>query len=261
MKMKNIIALAAVAVATVAGASTNYVARVKAGGNAMTVIRDMRNDGELAEPAAFREALEAVDAAAAAGKVEYLNLQAVPRCCPLLARAVVGRRTYLTESLRAELLALCGYGESMRPVEPTTDDAIYADYALQSACAGMIDPMAARTGVLKAAVAPMRRRIRSQGSSFVGADGARRVKEALDGLASELNAPRFGRTREILTHIGLDVEWEAVEAAIPSGDALEALKRGIMDGNTAFPQPLQYRLCVALGVNDYNSFVKEYNGK
>ena len=63
MNMKKILALAAVAVATVAGASTNYVDFATKNRDLCTTVRAMGNDPELADPAAFKETLEAVDKA------------------------------------------------------------------------------------------------------------------------------------------------------------------------------------------------------
>ena len=34
-----------------------------------------------------------------------------------------------------------------------------------------------------------------------------------------------------------------------------------MDGEIAFTGTLQNKLCIALGVEGYNAFVKEYNGE
>ena len=58
MNMKKSLALAAVAVATVAGASTNYVEVAAKNRNLCTTVRAMGNDPELADPVAFRATLE-----------------------------------------------------------------------------------------------------------------------------------------------------------------------------------------------------------
>ena len=57
MNMKSILALAAVAVATVAGASTNYVKQTVRYHNVVTAVSEMSRDSEFADPAAFRAAL------------------------------------------------------------------------------------------------------------------------------------------------------------------------------------------------------------
>ena len=260
MKMKMIMTVAAVALATVAGAATNYVERVAKNRNMVAVVRTMAGDSELSEPAAFRAVLEAVDAAAATGKVD-VALQNVSRCCPLTAKAVLGRRTTLGEKVRTAMLAQCSYDAANKPVEPTLGEAGYVDYRLQLAGAGEAAPSPARMAVLSAAILPIRRWIRANGGTFVGKDGAAKVKAKLDELAKELNAPRFGRAGAILKELGFEVEWEAVQARILGDTEVAEIRTKLLNGETAFSQGLQYRLCVALGVDGYNAFVKEYNGK
>ena len=260
MKMKMIMTVAAVAVATVAGASTNYVEFAVRHRNLVMTVQGMSRDSELAEPAAFRAALETVDAAAATGKVEWA-LQALSRRCPLTAKAVIGRCGHLTAKARADVLAKCGYDAENKSVELTPGEAGYANYALLSASAGAAAPTAARNGILNSAVLPVRRWIRAGGGSFVGADGAKKVKAKLDELAKELNAPRFGKAGAILKEIGIEVEWEAIQARILGDTEVADVRTKLLNGETAFSQGLQYRLCVALGVDGYNAFVREYNGK
>ena len=259
MKMKMIMTVAAVAVATVAGASTNYVERAVKRGNLVQTVSEMSRDGNLADPAAFRTALEAFDKAAATGKVG-VALQKLSRRCPLTVRAVLGRRTDLGEKVRAAMLARCGYDAPNKSVEPTPDETEYVDYRLQLAGAGRIAPGGVRSAVLSAAIRPTRRWIRAQGDSFVGKEGAKRVKGVLDALAAELNAPRFGKAGEILSKLGVEVEWEAVQSRIPSDAEVAEIKALILDGAIPFTPELQNRLCVALGVDGYNAFVREYNG-
>ena len=64
MKMKTIIAVAALVCASAASASTNYVNRAVRRANLVGVVQEMSGDGELADAAAFRRELERVDAAA-----------------------------------------------------------------------------------------------------------------------------------------------------------------------------------------------------
>ena len=258
--MKMIMTVAAVALATVAGASTNYVEFAVRHRNLVMTVQGMSRDSELAEPAAFRAALEAVDAAAATGKVDWA-LQALSRRCPLTAKAVIGRCGHLTAKARADVLANCGYDADNKSVELTSGEAGYANYALLSASAGAAVPAAARNGILNSAVLPVRRWIRAGGGSFVGADGAKKVKAKLDELAKELNAPRFGKAGAILKEIGIEVEWEAIQARILGDTEVAEIRTKLLNGETAFSQGLQYKLCVALGVDGYNAFVKEYNGK
>lgn len=257
--MKMIMTVAAVALATVAGAGTNYVDVAAKHGNLVYAVNKMALDGELSEPAAFRAALEALDRGAATGKVCYAT-HSTSRRCPLTARVVMERFCKpLSEKVRADVLAKCGYDAENRPLEPTPGEAAYANYALQSAGLGLAFPASVRTGVLRAAIQPVRRWIRAEGGTFVGKEGAKQVKAKLDALAKELNAPRFGKAGEILKEIGIDVEWREVKSRILGDTEVAEVRTKLMDGETAFSQGLQYRLCVALGVDGYNAFVKEYN--
>ena len=57
MKTKMIMTVAAVALAAVAGASTNYVELVAKNRNPVATVRAMSGDSELADPEVFRAAL------------------------------------------------------------------------------------------------------------------------------------------------------------------------------------------------------------
>ena len=259
MNMKMILALAAVAVATVAGASTNYVEVAAKTRNLCTTVQKMGKDSALAEPAAFKAALEAVDRAMSTGKVAFAY-QNVSRRCPLTARAVLGRVGYVSDRVRGDLLAVCGSDAANTGLGLTAKEASYANLVLQQACGGAIPVASARNAILSAAVIPTRRMIRSEGGSFVGKEGAKLVKAKLDALAAELNAPRFGKAGELLAELGMDVEWDFIQSHILDAAKVAALKKLLLDGEIPFDGALQNKLCIALGVEGYNAFVKEYNG-
>ena len=260
MKMKTIIAVAAVAVATVAGASTNYVEYAAKNRNLFLTLVAMGRDGELADPAAYRATLEAVDRGIATGDVEIAH-SALMRRCPLAARAVLGRSADFTPKAREDALAVCGYDAPNKPLDLMPGEAGYANYALQAACVGSVPPEGIRKGVLDAAIVPARRAVRADGQSFVGKEGAKRVKAKLDALAAELNAPRFGKAGEMLAAFGIPVEWEFIQSRILADAELDGLKARLLNGEIPFTPVLQNKLCVALGVEGYNAFVREYNGK
>ena len=260
MNMKKILALAAVAVATVAGASTNYVERLARHHSVGLAVWEMSRDGELAEPAAFRAAVRAFDEAAATGKVA-ITYRGLSRRCPLTARAVLERCEQFSERARTDMLKACGYDAKNRSVELQPGEDGYANFALQMACTGDIPVSGVRNGILNAAIVPVRRTIRAKGGSFVGKDGAKLVKAKLDALAAELNAPRFGKAGEILKKLDLEVEWEFIQSRILSDAEVGKLKTRLLGGEIPFDGALQNKLCIALGVEAYNAFVKEYNGK
>ena len=260
MNMKKILALAAVAVATVASASTNYVEVATKTRNLCATVRAMGSDPELADPAAFRATLEAVDTAMATGGV-IRSYQCVSRRCPLTARAVLADTECFSEHVKGDMLAVCGYDAANAGLALTANEAGYTEFVLQAACSGLLPPANVRNTVLNAAIVPVRRTIRAKGGSFVGKDGAKLVKAKLDALAVELNAPRFGKAGKLLAEIGMDVDWEFIQSRILADAELDGLKARLMGGEIPFSQELQNKLCVALGVEAYNAFVKEYNGK
>ena len=258
--MKKILALAAVAVATVASASTNYVEVATKTRNLYATVRAMGSDPELADPAAFRATLEAVDCAIATGEVA-IAYRHVSRQCPLTARAVLGRTECLSERVKGDILAACGYDARNWWLGLLPNETGYVGFALQAACDGTYPADLARSAVLTSAIAPARRKVRAESGSFVGEEGARKVKEVLDGLAAELNAPRFGKAGKILADLGMDLEWDFVQSRILADAELGGIKKRLMDGEVPFNKVLQNKLCIVLGVEAYNAFVTEYNGK
>ena len=260
MKMKSILALAAVAVATVAGASTNYAERVARYHNPAYVVFEMTRDSELTDADALRAALEDLDKTVSTGKVEFA-FRVLSRRLPLTARAYFAKYDHFTKKAAEDALAVCDYDAETRTIDLGTGDPGYANFALQLACIGGSPVSAIRTGILNAAIVPVRRAIRAEGGSFVGKEGAKLVKDRLDALAKELNAPRFGKAGKLLAEIGMDVEWEFIQSRILADAELDGLKTRLLGGEIPFSQELQNKLCIALGVEAYNAFVKEYNGK
>ena len=260
MKLKNIIAVAALACASVASASTNYVEVAKKNWSLVTTVQQMAKDPELADRAAFRKTLEAVDVCLATNGSKR-SYQYVPRCCPLTAKAALAGCAFLSDKARMDALAHCGYDAEVRSLELRPDEAGYANFMLQAAAGGAASARNVRSAILNLAVTPVRRAIRAKGGTFFGKEGGAKVKASLDGLACELNAPRFGKADEILKDIGIEVEWDFIQSVILKDVQIAALKGRLLDGEIPFDGALQNKLCVALGVEVYNDFVKEYNGK
>ena len=257
MKLKNIIAVAAVAVATVAGASTNYVEQAQKH-QLYYVVKAMERDPAFAEPSALRTAIEELDRDLSATNCIPFG---VSRRCPLTAKKVLERRGCFSERVVAAMLAGCGYDAENRFIDLQPGEAGYANFALQAACGGTASALSARNGILNAAVVPARRMVRAEGGTFVGKEGAAKVRALLDALANELNAPRFGNAGAILARLGMEVEWEHVQSLIPGEKEVAELKAKLLGGEIAFSTTLQNKLCIALGVTAYNEFVREYNGK
>ena len=259
MKMKTIIAVAALACASIASAATNYVAIAAKSHNANQVVSAMMRDSELSEPDAFRAALEAVDHAMATGKVK-VAYRFLSRKCPLTVRSTLEGCKAFSPKVREDMLALCGYDAANCGVDLRKGEPGYVNFRLQVACGGNVSVRDVRREVLDAAVVPARRYVWAQGDTFVGKDGAKRVKAILDGLAAELNAPRFGKANELLARIGIEVEWAFIQSRLLGDREVSEVRTKLLDGEIAFSGSLQNKLCVALGVEGYNAFVKEYNG-
>ena len=251
--------MAAVAAVSVAGAATNYVAIAAKSHNANQVVSAMMRDSELSEPAAFRAALEAVDHAMATGKVK-VAYWCLSRKCPLTVRSTLAGCDHYSPKVREQMLALCDYDAANCGVDLRKDEPGYVNFRLQTACWGGVYAANIRREVLDAAVVPARRYVRAQGGTFVGKDGAKKVKAILDGLAAELNAPRFGKAGELLAKLGIEVEWEFIQSRLLGDREVSDVRTKLLDGEIAFSGSLQNKLCIALGVEGYNAFVKEYNG-
>lgn len=260
MKMNTILALAAVAIASVASASTNYVEVAKKNWSLVTTVRQMAKDPELADPSAFRKTLEAVDACMETNGF-WRGYQNIPRCCPLTARATLAGCAFLSDKARKDALSHCGYDAEIRSLELKPNEDGYANFMLQAAAGGATSARNVRSAILSAAIVPVRRTIRHEGGTFVGKEGGERVKAILDALANELNSPRFGNAGELLAEIGIEVEWEFIQSTILKDEQIATLKARLLDGEIPFGPSLQNKLCVALGVDAYNDFVSEYNGK
>ena len=257
MNMKNIIAVAAVAVATVAGASTNYVEQAQKH-QLYYVVKAMERDPAFAEPSALRTAIEELDRSVA---IKGCSPCGLSRRCPLSVHAALERRGHFSEKAVQDVLANCGYDAKNAFADPTPGEAGYANFALQAACGGTASAVGVRNGILGAAIVPVRRTIRAKGGTFVGEEGAKLVKAKLDALAAELNAPRFGKADKLLAEIGMGVEWEYIQGLILGDRKVAEIRTKLLDGEIAFDRALQNKLCIALGVEAYNAFVKEYNGE
>lgn len=260
MKAKMIIALAAVAVATIAEASTNYVEVLKKS-HLTNVVNLMTKDPELADAAEFRRTLEAFDSAAATFDKINGTFWTYSRRCPKTVKAILARSNAFGPKAREALCAVCGYDSENRSIMLQPNEDGYVNYALEAACVGIVSPANARLGILNAAVVPTRRMIRRRGGSFIGPAGGRLVKSILDALANELNAPRFGNADDILADIGIEVEWEFIQSRILGDAEVAEIRTKLLDGEIPFDGAIQNKLCIAMGVVAYNEFVREYNGK
>ena len=258
MKMKTVVALACVAGACVAGAA-DYVAYARNCRNPINVVNAMTRDPALKDPAALRAALEGVDRAMVTGKVAVVHWF-LSRKCPLTVQATIEHLGGLTPKMRGDILAVCGYDAENLPIGLRPGETGCLNALLLKAGSGERPAAEIRGTILNAALVPARRYVRAHGETFVGKDGAKRVKAHLDALAAELNKPRLGKANEVLAALGVEVEWETVQGRLLGDREVSEVRTKLMNGDIPFSAALQSKLCVALGVEGYNAFVREYNG-
>lgn len=116
-----------------------------------------------------------------------------------------------------------------------------------------------KASIVGAATKYVKRRIRETGGTFVvGTDGKNPVKDAVDSLASALNAPKMSGVVDWLAKWAPDYKW--VDVSWMSDDDIAKLKDDVFYGE----KPLNYInreiLEIYLGVDAYNEFVNAYNG-
>jgi len=114
-----------------------------------------------------------------------------------------------------------------------------------------------RSNIQKAALPAVRRHIRQSGRSFVSKDGVNPCEEYMTGLTAALNAPRFAGLDAWLKSIG----YKGVDLSkMPSEEEVAKLKDAVFYGDQLMNDRTKAILDVCLGVEGYNSFVREYNG-
>ena len=113
--------------------------------------------------------------------------------------------------------------------------------------------------MVEAATKYVKRRIREMGGTFVvGPDGKNHVQDAVDSLASVLNAPKMSGIKEWLAKWAPDYKW--VDVGWMSDAEVAKLKDDVFYGEKPFNAINKEILEIHLGVDAYNEFVKAYNG-
>lgn len=115
--------------------------------------------------------------------------------------------------------------------------------------------------IQKACLYAVRRTLRSKGISFVAKNGSDPQREYMSRIAGCLNAPRFSGLAGVLSEIGLGgARVDAMNWAMTDAD-VKMLKEKVLYGEAEFDRIRQCILRFNLGVEAYNAFVREYNGK
>lgn len=116
-----------------------------------------------------------------------------------------------------------------------------------------------KSAILKKAVTPTKKQLRSEGKTFVAKDGKNPVQDRLDALTKALDSARMENVSNAFASCGIKFTVEP-EKILPSFDEVEKLRQDIYEGSVDFTAHNKAILLVGLGVTGYNEFVKKYNG-
>lgn len=111
----------------------------------------------------------------------------------------------------------------------------------------------------KAVQRKVRAYLRKQGKSFVTKDGVNPCEALMVELNAALNAPYLKGVNEWLEKVGIAGRIDV--SKLPTEKEAAQLKADILDGETDMSRDHEFVLKLCLGVDGYNSFVKDYNGE
>ena len=111
------------------------------------------------------------------------------------------------------------------------------------------------------AVKPIKRKIREEGGSFVvGADGVNSVQVAIDALVSAFQSPNCSGVKEWVARWFPDYKWIDVDDYFSSAEDIANLKDKVFYGDADLTEAISRKLYFGLGLDEYNKFIKVYNG-
>ena len=105
----------------------------------------------------------------------------------------------------------------------------------------------------------IKRKMREKGLSFVAKDGKNPIQDEVDALSAAFNAPRHAGVKEWFAKWYPEYTW--IDSAQDTDAEVAAYKDAVFNGETAFDKIAQSKLRFYLGVEEYNRFVKRYNGE
>lgn len=112
--------------------------------------------------------------------------------------------------------------------------------------------------IARLAVPAIKRKIRSEGSSFTVVGGVNPIQLRLDRLAAAMNAYRLEGLDEALRECGLDYGLSFESLLLPEQE-IKQLEEKVLNGTVPFKEAKD-KLRTHLGVASYNSLVDMYNG-
>lgn len=147
--------------------------------------------------------------------------------------------------------------------ENNTDLAVEANVMVE--CAANFNPNhnygavldVVKNRITKNAPKLIRRKLRSQGLPITVKDGVNPVQDSLDRLVHALNAPKMAGLKEWFAEFRPDYTW--IDAQWMSDEDFQKYKDAIYYGDRDFNSYAKFMLCVYLGVDEYNKFVKAFN--
>lgn len=102
--------------------------------------------------------------------------------------------------------------------------------------------------------------LRGQGKSFVTKDGVNPCATVMAELVAALNAPRLNGVNEWLEKVGA-TDGRIDVSKLPTEEEVAQLKDDVLNGVKDMNATSEFVLKVCLGVEGYNSFVREFNGE
>lgn len=105
----------------------------------------------------------------------------------------------------------------------------------------------------------IKRILRNKGVSFVTVGDYNPCEEAMTELTTALNAPRMNGLGAWCLKYGIEVTVDV--SRLPTDTEISALKESVFYGDKPMSPENKFLLYVCLGVDEYNKFVKEYNGE
>ena len=116
-----------------------------------------------------------------------------------------------------------------------------------------------KDAIVRIAPKRVKRRLRELGDTFVvGADGKNKVQEAVDQLTACLNAPKMAGMKAWIEKWCPETKWQ--EPKWLSDQEVQKFADDVYYGQIPFSKYNGWLLCANMGVEEYNAFVKRYNG-
>lgn len=105
----------------------------------------------------------------------------------------------------------------------------------------------------------VKKALRKQHKSIVTKDGVNPIQLEVDKITAAINSPRMAGLGNAVKALWPEFDWK--EPNWPSAAYITELKEKVMDGDMDFKDSVKVVLLYNLGVDEYNKFVKLYNGE